>query len=213
MPPCRRTRRTTSSSITRSTSSAACSRTRLSRRTRIAAYPTRAEARSGALAAPLPSQALGGQGKLMADELTRPLGLDPPQPRLRRAAVVAIVAPLVVAVAVASYVWLGRDPGAGEPAVTAPIAGVAKGEETGSVPLKRGKPRVADSGPVDPSAPGLSEVAPGGGEVVIHDAGNPDPTILAAVPRQDLVEKTRYGLLPRIADDGTRPLQAYARPV
>ena len=30
---------------------------------------------------------------------------------------------------------------------------------------------------------------------------------LAAAPREDLVEKSRYGLLPRIGEDGTRPLR------
>ena len=136
----------------------------------------------------------------MADELTRPLGLDPPPPKLRRTVAIAIALPLLVGVAGGSYVWLGRDPGAGESAVTAEIAGVAKGEATGSIAAKRGKPRVADPGPIDPSAPVLTDLEPA-------------PIELAAAPREDLVEKGRYGLLPRIGEDGTRPLQAYARPV
>ena len=136
----------------------------------------------------------------MADELTRPLGLDPPPPKLRRTVAIAIALPLLVGVAGGSYVWLGRDPGAGESAVTAEIAGVAKGEATGSIAAKRGKPRVADPGPIDPSAPVLTELEPA-------------PIELAAAPREDLVEKGRYGLLPRIGEDGTRPLQAYARPI
>jgi polysaccharide deacetylase 2 family uncharacterized protein YibQ len=48
--------------------------------------------------------------------------------------------------------------------------------------------------------------------VIIDDPGASPAIRLAAVPRQDLVEKGRYGLLPRIGDDGTRPLDAYARP-
>src|SRR5437762_8375524 len=121
----------------------------------------------------------------MADGLTRRLGLDPPPPKLRRAAAIAIVAPLVLGVAGLSYIWFGHDPGTGEPAVTAPIAGVAKGEETGSIPLKRGNPRGADTGPVDPSAPVLTDIGPAGGsgEVVIHDSGKPDPALVAAIPR------------------------------
>src|SRR6188768_1558842 len=119
----------------------------------------------------------------MADELTRPLGLDPRQPRLRRTVAIAIAVPLLVGVAGGSYVWLGRDPGAGEPAVTVEITGVAKGEKTGSIPAKRGRPGVADPGPIDPSAPALTDLEPA-------------PLELAAVPREDLVEKSRYGLLP-----------------
>jgi hypothetical protein len=151
----------------------------------------------------------------MADELTRPLGLDPPQPKLRRLTALAIAAPLIVGVAGASYVWLGRDPGAGEPAVTAPIGGVAKGEETGSISSTPGKPRAGDFAPVDSSAPVLTDVGAAGdaGDIVVDDAGKPDPKLLAAIPREDLVERSRYGLLPRIGEDGTRPLKAYARPV
>jgi polysaccharide deacetylase 2 family uncharacterized protein YibQ len=158
----------------------------------------------------------------MADELTRPLGLDPPPPKGRRLLVVAIAAPLLVGVAGVSFLWLGRDPGTREPAVTAPITGVATREETGSIRGRAGKPRGADPIPVDPSTPALTEVAPDGGiaspgrapaEVVIRDAAKPGAIRLAAAPRADLVEQSRYGLLPRIGEDGTRPMQAYARPV
>jgi polysaccharide deacetylase 2 family uncharacterized protein YibQ len=114
---------------------------------------------------------------------------------MRRAVAVAIAAPLIAGVVGISYVWLGHDPGSSGAAVTAPITGLAKGEETGSIPTKRGKPHVAD-----PAAPTLTDLAR-------------SPLELAAAPREDLVEKSRYGLLPRIGDDGTRPLQAYARPV
>lgn len=156
----------------------------------------------------------------MADELTRPLGLDPPPPKGRRLIAVAIAAPLVAGIAGTSFLWLGRGPG--EPAVTARIGGVATRAETGSIPSKAGKPRGANPLPVDPSTPALTDIAPDGGiaqpgqnpaEIVIQDASKPGAIRLAAAPREDLVEQSRYGLLPRIGEDGTRPMQAYARPV
>jgi len=158
----------------------------------------------------------------MADELTRPLGLDPPPPKGRRLIAVAIAAPLLAGIAGVSFLWLGRDPGTGEPAVTVPITDVVSREETGSIAGKAGKPRAADPMSVDPSTPALTEIAPDGGvarpgqtpaEVVIQDPTKPGAIRLAAAPREDLVEQSRYGLLPRIGEDGTRPMQAYARPV
>jgi uncharacterized protein len=158
----------------------------------------------------------------MADELTRPLGLDhPPSKGLRRVAAIAIAAPLLAGVAGLSFLWLGRDPGAYEPAVTATITAVAAGE-VGSLPGKARKARAADAMPVDPSATALTEVNPDGGiaapernpaAIAIQDLNQPGAIRLAAAPREGLVEQSRYGLLPRIGDDGTRPMQAYARPV
>ncbi len=40
----------------------------------------------------------------------------------------------------------------------------------------------------------------------------PSPNALAPAPDEKLVERSRHGLLPKIAADGTRPAQAYARP-
>jgi polysaccharide deacetylase 2 family uncharacterized protein YibQ len=157
----------------------------------------------------------------MADELTRPLGLDPPPPTARRLIGIAVAAPLVAGIAGVGVLWFGRDPGVGEPAVTVPVAGAAAGEETGSI-AKAGRSRAADQTPSDPSAAPLTELVPDGGvaapaaspgEVAIRDADGPGGNRLAAAPREDLVERSRYGLLPRIGDDGTRPLEAYARPV
>jgi polysaccharide deacetylase 2 family uncharacterized protein YibQ len=62
---------------------------------------------------------------------------------------------------------------------------------------------------------GLTEILPAddpGGEIVIHDSSQPPPMRLAGLPDPGLIEETDDGGLPRIADDGTRPLDAYARP-
>src|SRR5262245_32057328 len=117
----------------------------------------------------------------MADELTRPLGLDPPAPRGRRLVAVAIAAPLLFGVIGGSALWLGREPGAGEPAATAPITGIAEGEETGSVAAKARTLRSLDATPTDPPTPTLTEVTPDG-EVEVYEPGKRDQqTRLAAV--------------------------------
>ena len=67
-----------------------------------------------------------------------------------------------------------------------------------------------------PGGSGLTEVKPTGslsdvGQVVIRDPSEPDTIKLASTPVAALVEDGKYGPLPRIAADGTRPLDAYAR--
>jgi polysaccharide deacetylase 2 family uncharacterized protein YibQ len=151
----------------------------------------------------------------MANELLRPLGLDPPQPKGRRWIAVAIAAPLIAGVAGLTFVWLGRDPGVSEPTVTASIAGA---------PPAGGKVRVAAStASSDSSAAALTDITPTGGiavperspaAVAVQDLSKPAATRLAAAaPRNGLVETSPYGPLPRVGDDGTRPMDAYARPV
>ncbi|MCB1154780.1 divergent polysaccharide deacetylase family protein, partial [bacterium] len=64
---------------------------------------------------------------------------------------------------------------------------------------------------------GLSEQKPTGtlsepGKVVIHDPSTASTLRLAYAPQPALVENGPDGPLPRVAADGTRPLDAYARP-
>ena len=124
-------------------------------------------------------------------------------------------------VAVAALLGLARsgDWQAPASAVVAAIKGPAIGpalvdpaDKTGAI----GKPAAPPDGASPPSA--LTEIDPDGdladvgGDVIIHDPSEPPVIQLAAAPREDLVEKSRYRLLPRIGEDGTRPLEAYARP-
>ena len=146
----------------------------------------------------------------MADDLTKPLGLQlPPDKRARARRVLIAAGALAAIVVVAGSVWLvsSRAPG---PTVTAVIDAPppAVAEQTGSTT------RV----PLPASASGLMEVKPTGGlsevgKVVIHDPSDPGELRLAAAPATDLVENSKYGPLPKIALNGTRPLDAYARPV
>jgi uncharacterized protein len=147
-----------------------------------------------------------------ADELTKPLGL-PSERRTRRIPIVALVAPpLAVVVGLAIYFAVGGEPGK-PPSVVAKIDGAAP-DQTGSIAPAPASPVVQA-----PPTTGLVEVKPtghldevGNGDVIITDPSKPRPIRLAAAPREDLTETSAYGLLPRIGDDGTRPLDAYARP-
>ncbi|MCB1489094.1 MAG: divergent polysaccharide deacetylase family protein [Bauldia sp.] len=147
---------------------------------------------------------------MAADELTRPLGV-PRQRKPRKWPVAAAIAapPLAIAIALAAYFLLGRDD---------PSHVVAAVDTAGESPTASIAPAPAQDYP--PQTEPLVEVTPtgtlgevGAGEVVISDPSQPTPIRLAAAPREDLVEPGEDGgLLPRIGDDGTRPLDAYARP-
>lgn len=110
----------------------------------------------------------------------------------------------VVVVAAVAIAWLAHPTLPG-PTATATIDAPAAGsaivpERTGAI--------------APPPAPGLTELKPTGklSDVVIHDPSDPDAMVLASLPRTDLVETTPGGPLPQIGIDGTRPVDAYARP-
>lgn len=143
---------------------------------------------------------------MAADDLNKPLGLDTarPRPSTFHLGIAGGVAAAVVAVAAA--VWFALPSGDKGPTATAVInapshAGPIAPERTGSTEPASGLTEVVPNG-------GLSDV----GQVVIHDPSEPQPIRLAALPDRALIEDSPDGPLPRIADDGTRPLDAYARP-
>jgi len=121
-----------------------------------------------------------------------------------------VLAGSVVIVAAAGGIgWFFLSPGA--PSSTE----IALGDRTGSI-----APPAKSAGPAGKAQPsGLSEVAVPQAAIRPLDGAAPTPedaaawgVRLAALPRQDLVEKSRFGPLPKIGADGTRPLDAYARP-
>ncbi len=147
---------------------------------------------------------------MAADDLNKPLGLKPERTVPWRMIAIGgggvALAALVVAAA-----WTALTPAPG-PVATAPIATPTAGsaiapERTGAIIT-------------DVPRAGLTEVQPTGelanlsrdGKVVIHDPSEPGAVELASLPNPDLIEETAKGPLPRIAADGTRPVDAYARP-
>ena len=149
----------------------------------------------------------------MSDDLTKPLGLSPPRrPRGRPpwpAIAAAVVVLAVVVGGIAAGWWLLR------PAPSGPTATAAIDQPAATAPAAT--PSRTDANGRAPAAATLTEVKPTGslsevGKVVIHDPSQPAALSLAAEPVAALVENSPYGPLPRIAADGTRPLDAYARP-
>lgn len=152
----------------------------------------------------------------MSDDLTKPLGLLPP--RRRRVPlwpILMVVAAVLVAIA-GGTAWLLR------PVPSGPTVTAAVDQPAVPAPAAEPAPAAAPAAGVHAPAPAtsdatLTEVKPTGdlsavGKVVIHDPSAPAALDLASAPVAALTETGHYGPLPRIAADGTRPLDAYARP-
>jgi polysaccharide deacetylase 2 family uncharacterized protein YibQ len=152
---------------------------------------------------------------MAADDLTKPLGLpSPATARTRqRQRILLGAGAIAVLAAVGAAAWFLVPAGPTATAVIAsapehptPIPSVSA-DRTGSTSAALPATRSGLT-EVEPEPGGLSEV----GKVVIHDPSNPDTIQLASLPDQKLIEASKDGPLPRIAEDGTRPLDAYARP-
>jgi polysaccharide deacetylase 2 family uncharacterized protein YibQ len=164
-----------------------------------------------------------------SDDLTRPLGVDRAArrsrlPRLFGRRILAVtVASLAVAgglvIAFKGDRW-GGQPRAVVPIRTATAPSPAESRGAGQAPAPRGQ-RSGDAarqsaGEIETSS-GVTIVRPQGsaapGSIVIRipDAAPARPP---AGPDADarLLEQTSAGPLPRIAEDGSRPSQAYAKP-
>jgi uncharacterized protein len=145
----------------------------------------------------------------MADDLNTPLTRRSGGRRRRRR---AIPAPAVLAtagaVALAALAWIAvvHAPAGGPDGAVAPIS---------------------DAAPAAPDAPqrvsaiaALPVLQPGGAGAGLEPGGEWQPAAArppravraTAAPLDSLVEPSAYGPIPRIAEDGLRPLDAYARP-
>ncbi|MEX0851680.1 MAG: divergent polysaccharide deacetylase family protein [Bauldia sp.] len=147
---------------------------------------------------------------MAADELTKPLGLPAPprRPRAVRAAALIFTAVTVAALTGTAALWFANRAG---PTATATIKVPGPGEvsladRTGSTT----RPGVDEGSGIDEVEPqgGLVEI----GKVVIHDLSEPPPMPLSAAPDGELIEAGADGPLPKVASNGRRPLDAYARP-
>lgn len=159
---------------------------------------------------------------MATDDLTRPLGLSQAKVPGRGHRFLKISAGGLAALSAMTALWfvLGRDPENGDPAIVAAIDGgaVRPPETSAKPPPDAAHPSATTSR--SGTQGGLSELVPDGrisdigrDSVVISDPNDPALVRLAAAPIEDLTEQSPYGLLPRIAPDGTRPMDAYARPV
>jgi polysaccharide deacetylase 2 family uncharacterized protein YibQ len=155
------------------------------------------------------------------DDLNTPLGKQekPKARRLFSARLASQVAAGLLSLCVLVFVaWamLMRDPLGGEPRASAPVAPIQTADaEAGKPALKPDTPAQAAAAPAAPGVPPGSQtitIIDGSSgkrqEVVIPGSGDAAKRT-AADPR--LLEASRHGQIPRIAPDGTRPLDVYAR--
>lgn len=155
-------------------------------------------------------------------ELDRPLGQGRPvrhgKPWARWLSLALSGAMGCAALAVIAILLFRRDPDGGEPMATAAIEIRQPSREIAAAPAA--EPNVTD--PRSQSTARQLEIesgvtvvrpgaeAPGAIVITIPDSGE---VKLAPAPDSRLVERSRFGLLPKVAPDGATPMQVYARPL
>lgn len=153
------------------------------------------------------------------DDLLKPLGLDRPAARRRDLPWGRMAAAMLALAGLAAglYVAAVGDPRGGEPQATVAIARTAAPVPASPVPdpapAGQGAPKMRVTAAELESAAGVAVTRPDGqvpGAIIIQVPGEPTDR-LAPAPDPRLVERTLFGLLPRIAPDGTRPADLYAR--
>lgn len=106
----------------------------------------------------------------------------------------------------------------GEPFAVARIEEAPPAPPPAATPAPAAAPALPSSATGDQieAASGVKVVRGGGGGAsgaLVIDVPQTLGVHLAAAPDKRLVEKSRYGLLPRIGADGARPADVYARPI
>ena len=161
----------------------------------------------------------------MADDLGAPLGLTTGRRRWWRHLPFGLVGGIaigVVATVLGVWILFIDDPAGGEPSAVARIDRSRTGVPAAEVGVA-GAPRPANADGSDlaashaPAAPNAAATA---GAERPADAVQPVMRVpeavegqpLSTAPIQRVSEKSRFGILPRIASDGSRPLDVYARP-
>jgi hypothetical protein len=153
------------------------------------------------------------------DPINEPLGQAPPtRPRRTARTLAAVVGLLALAIGAAALQTVDWRRG-GEPFAVARI-------EQPSAPTAAPATLAAATAKIDPAPAGSADrveaesgvkvVRSGGGGAggaMIIDVPQALSLRLPAAPDKRLVEKSRFGLLPRVGADGARPAEVYARPV
>lgn len=180
---------------------------------------------------------------MIADELSAPLGQTPRKRRRKFPIAIPHVIAGVLALFLGTFVlWaiLGDDPFGGEPTATAPVdlraATAAKKPDTPAAPESAANPQgphrydgpAPGSASPEKNAPTIAPPIPPANtktvtiidgktgtrqEVVIPDPSGPAAPVAAVTAEQKFAEMTSHGPVPKIGADGTRPADAFARPV
>ncbi len=165
----------------------------------------------------------------MQDDLSTPLGVKKPVARKRQFRVsIQHVTTGVVALMLAglgAFAVLVKDPMGGQPVAVSqiirvqPNVGATAGAASAAPAVEETKvvEKMQSTAAEMEAESGVKVVRQGGasapGSVVIRVPDAPLNIRLAAAPDKRLVEKGRHGNIPRIGQDGARPLDVYARPV
>jgi len=163
----------------------------------------------------------------LKESLKAPLKMRPPRaadlrarlPRLRFFPTLAMV---MIALAVFSvlYARMMGDPLGGEPEVFAMVenADTRSAEAAGAEGLRTNATAEEERASTLPRISSLDdenrfeETATGARIITIQPNSAEPASALRGVPDGRLVERTRNGILPMVAADGTRPMDVYARP-
>jgi len=186
---------------------------------------------NGAWRAAIRDRTLKGDDGEMTDELNEPLGLARGAPASPRRRLGAATLPLAVALfavtSYAAYMFVPRDPFGGEPHA---IARIEPAKARDPAPAA---PQPASAAPGEHHADGrdlvsnATEIEQMSGVKVTRSgtADAPGAMIiqldrpagggirLTPAPDRRLVEKGRYGPLPKIGEDGARSMDIYSRPL
>lgn len=140
---------------------------------------------------------------------------------------------MLAAALIGGYLAIADDPMGGEPHVVAEIRDGAPSEGPPAAAPQSGLALIQDLPRQGPGATALEVERASGVEVMRPDGTSESGALIIQVPQDGsaapppadlaggalapspdprLVERTRYGLLPRIGDDGATPLAVYARP-
>ncbi|MBV9077216.1 MAG: divergent polysaccharide deacetylase family protein [Methylobacteriaceae bacterium] len=150
--------------------------------------------------------------------------MDRPEPKPRRiglgaaARFVAAASGGVLLLAI-GYAAVFGDPHGGVPRVAAPIGVKTEPPPAAPDPSASAASAAGDNGRRDAAlvetASGVSVLRPAGtsapGSVIVRVPDAPSASLRPA-PDPRLAELSRFGILPRVAPDGARPLEVYARP-
>lgn len=165
----------------------------------------------------------------MADEFSQPLGQTRSRRRMRlKVDPLLVVAGLLVLAGsfLAGWVLIVEDPRGGEPVAVAlieqalakPTSEMRGSDDAATAKVEEPLPdletiarniRIVDASAAPVSA--VAEPAP----AAVPPARSRDDGVLALSPAPDprLAEASRFGSLPRVGEDGSRPADVYARPV
>ena len=166
----------------------------------------------------------------MADDLTKPLGLDK-KPKRRIAMPASLPRALIGALGLCLLTFLfwattADDPMGGEPVAAAAVEPAAKAAPDARQQVKVATPLRSDGSEVTGTAAGSRTVTIIDGtsgkrdEITIPAAPAPSRAANASAAKESaavihprLIETSRHGGIPKIGPDGAKPSEVYARPV